>query len=573
MFMKNYKYIFYLLLCSIAGFFSCSKENLNVEFPKQPEEQFFNNEQKLDRGIRGVYAQMTDLYSFAGMSCVYPLYILPDDAFTQDAGGSNNNLDNFKGFNSSNGLNDFYWKLLMRLVNRSNTMLDITEKYQNLYTTGGLKNVHQGECYFLRGYAFFKLWDNWGKPPVITKRIVSVSDSAIYSKETSGLAALDSAISDMKKAEVLLSEKKQWDSNNLGRVTYNTVEGFLVKLYTIRANYSDNKTQDYQNAIAAFNKIDQSLVTIEGVKYGNNFDGHTENNKESLFEYQAGDAPSGDLIWLDNDFGGNIGRQGATFVFFNMGGGVFWTWNQPFVPTKKLISKFDAQDPRFVECMDTFDIYTKKYKRDLMWFGGSSYVNGYVFHKYMRPAVYKDRVELNDRKNQEDNILYPARDTYGKNGYGAAATTTNPRILRFADVKLLVAEAYLETGDAALALNQINDVRTRARKSSLDGVEASQPANLIAITRQDIMDERMRELCGEEDHRLVDLRRWQKAGWIDMNTWVPKQPENSVIDNSWGVASDAANFDNTFLTEKHLLFPIPLSETSSNTKVTQNPGY
>jgi len=59
-----------------------------------------------------------------------------------------------------------------------------------------------------------------------------------------------------------------------------------------------------------------------------------------------------------------------------------------------------------------------------------------------------------------------------------------------------------------------------------------------------------------------------------MNSWVPKQPDdNSVIENTWGIATDANNFDASFLTEKNLLFPIPLSETSSNTNITQNQGY
>ena len=196
----------------------------------------------------------------------------------------------------------------------------------------------------------------------------------------------------MKKAEVLLANTKTWNSDNLGRVTYNSVEGMLVKLYTIRADYGTTKTEDYQNAIAAFNKIDQTITSIEDVKYGDNFDGTTENNKESLFEYQAGDAPSGDLIWLDNDFGGNIGRQGACFVFFNMGGGVFWTWNQPVIPTAKLVNKFERNDPRFVECMDSVSIYPEKYDRDLMWFG-ASYKTGFVFHKYMRPGVFLDRAD------------------------------------------------------------------------------------------------------------------------------------------------------------------------------------
>jgi hypothetical protein len=87
------------------------------------------------------------------------------------------------------------------------------------------------------------------------------------------------------------------------------------------------------------------------------------------------------------------------------------------------------------------------------------------------------------------------------------------------------------------------------------------------------MDERMRELCGEEDHRLSDMRRWQKAGWIDINTWVVIQPEGLVIDECWDIITDPANFDPTFISEKGLLFPIPDGETSSNVNVDQNPGY
>jgi hypothetical protein len=563
--MKKQKHTIYVILMLLL-FMACSKDNLNVDFPKQPEDQFFTDEQKLDRGIRGVYAQLTDLYSFGGMTCVYPLYLLPSDEFTQEAGGSNNDIDNFKGFNSSHGLNSAYWNLLMRLINRANTMLDITEKNKGLYKTGGLKDAHQGECYFLRGYAFFKLFENYGKPPIITKRITSVDDPLIYSAESSGLAALDTAISDMKKAELLLANTKTWNTDNLGRVTYNSVEGMLVKLYTIRADYGTSKTEDYENAIAAFNKIDQTITSIEDVKYGTNFDGTTENNKESLFEYQAGDAPSGDLIWLDNDFGGNIGRQGACFVFFNMGGGVFWTWNQPLIPTAKLVNKFDRNDPRFVECMDSVSVYTEKYDRDLMWFAGS-YKTGFVFHKYMRPGIFLDRTD------HEKGLKYQPRDTYGKNGYGAAATTTNPRILRFADVKLLVAEAYLETGNSDDALQQVNDVRARARNSSPDGSVSSVPADLATIDRQAIMDERMRELCGEEDHRLSDMRRWQRAGWIDVSTWVPIQPENEIIEDCWGIITNEENFDPSFGTDKKLLFPIPEGETSTNTNVTQNEGY
>ncbi|RRB01096.1 RagB/SusD family nutrient uptake outer membrane protein [Larkinella rosea] len=39
------------------------------------------------------------------------------------------------------------------------------------------------------------------------------------------------------------------------------------------------------------------------------------------------------------------------------------------------------------------------------------------------------------------------------------------------------------------------------------------------MTTQRIMDERMRELVGEERIRWDDSRRWHKAGFTNLETW------------------------------------------------------
>jgi hypothetical protein len=100
-----------------------------------------------------------------------------------------------------------------------------------------------------------------------------------------------------------------------------------------------------------------------------------------------------------------------------------------------------------------------------------------------------------------------------------ARTSNNTRLLRLADVKLLVAEAYLQTNQMAKALEQVNQIRQRARRSTLNSVPAVTPANLSTMTMQSIIDERMRELLGEEGIRWDDLRSWYKAGFINLGTW------------------------------------------------------
>jgi len=144
-------------------------------------------------------------------------------------------------------------------------------------------------------------------------------------------------------------------------------------------------------------------------------------------------------------------------------------------------------------------------------------------------------------------------------------SSNNPRILRLADVKLAVAEAYLKTGDVANATIQVNDIRKRARLSTSTGVEASFPTDYVAVDMENIMDERLFELAGEENFRWSDLKRWHAAGDIDLGSWTPAD---------FGYPFDPSLF--TFDVNRHLLFPIPTSEINSNPLMMadgNNPGY
>ena len=138
-------------------------------------------------------------------------------------------------------------------------------------------------------------------------------------------------------------------------------------------------------------------------------------------------------------------------------------------------------------------------------------------------------------------------------------------MIRYADIKLLAAEAYLQTGDQAKALQQVNDIRKRARRSTKDGSVSAVPADLTSVTIQDIIDERFVELAAEEGIRWTDLRSWHAAGFIDLSTWTARD---------FGYNYDVQNFE--FEVPKHLLFPIPQREMDTNPLMAaagNNPGY
>ena len=526
----------------IGAFSSCDNFLDSVPMTNNDESTYFENENRVERGIGGIYSEVGVLYNanfgnqLLGQEPLFSLILLPGDDITVN-NGQNTGFESFRvQIDDGKVLN--YWSILFAIVSRANFMLEKLEEpeVQAVCTTPGYANWCKGESYFLRAFADMRLWEGFRKAPNQAKRIGSIEETAL--PPTHGFELLNQAISDLQQAESLLPDS--WEAKYKGRVFKNSARGMLVKCYMLRANYADqyeggNRAQDYQNAIAAFERI-TSDSSIEGVPFGSNFDYRTENNKESLFEYQAGHNPQKeDNPWLNQNFGGGSGSVGTYY-------GYFWE-NQyrvksVFGPTHKLINAFENDDPRKAETITT----------DIQWAATWGMFNGYQFIKYVN----------GDRRGDLDNKY-------------RATSPNNWRILRMADVKLMVAEAYLQTGNQEAALQQVNDVRRRARLSTPDGSEASAPADYTSIDMDKIMNERFIELAGEDGIRFVDLKRWHAAGFIDLAEWA-KDPETNFGVN---ISSQGeGTFD--FKVPRNLLWPIPYQEMTRNQQMFaegNNPGY
>ena len=76
---------------------------------------------------------------------------------------------------------------------------------------------------------------------------------------------------------------------------------------------------------------------------------------------------------------------------------------------------------------------------------------------------------------------------------------TNWRLIRYADVLLMAAEAYFRDGNPGLALDYVNEVRRR-----------SNVPDLATLTFEHIVRERQLELAFE-GFRYIDLVRWGLA--------------------------------------------------------------
>jgi hypothetical protein len=180
------------------------------------------------------------------------------------------------------------------------------------------------------------------------------------------------------------------------------------------------------------------------------------------------------------------------------------------------------------------------------------------------------------------NAYYKSQDkklTDGTN-WATGLTAINYKIMRFADVLLMAAEAEIDGGGTLeKAREYINLVRARANKPATfvqapgGGAAANYVIGLYAVpfldaatARNAVRFERKLELA-MEGHRFFDLVRWGIAD-VAINAFLAY--EKPKLSAGYGSA--------TFTKGKHEYFPIPqrqidLQASGGTQTLTQNPGY
>jgi hypothetical protein len=440
--------------------------------------------------------------------------MLPSDDLTTRATYAH---ENFSGLNGSNGQLNLYYNWAYQLIARANTVLQkIEENGDFAYSKQPeLKNYHKGEALFLRAYMYFNLWNVFGTAPLVIQRITNLSNA--YPPNSQGTELLDQAITDLEQAAQLLPPN--WPSDMKGRVTKNSAHGLKGKCLVFRGTVNKDNS-DFSLAINDFNAI--SGVSLMP-NYNQNFDVNFENNNESLFEYQANASP-GNVNPFVGGAGGNdafsvIGEIGAYYGMFTQR--PTWIGNSNFTATPSIRNAYENGDPRV------------------------QYI--------LKP----------DPAEPINVIKYCRNTAYATGGNGASneVSVNNPRILRYADVLLLKAEAIVRSGgNLAEPIGLINEIRERARNSGEEISEVPADRNVnetdAATVLEWIFEERRLELVFEEGHRWWDLRRRHIAGEIDLKTW------------------DFQSLDPNFNFEDyHVNFPLPETEVVENPNMNQNTGY
>ena len=164
-------------------------------------------------------------------------------------------------------------------------------------------------------------------------------------------------------------------------------------------------------------------------------------------------------------------------------------------------------------------------------------------------------------------VMYPHPTKWGgydpTDDFGWSLVKDWP-LMRLADAYLLRAEARINQGNTTGAAEDINVLRDRAFKE-YRAESGNAEAGKVTAAQMNIdflLDERIRELVGEENRRYTLCRTGKLAERVKM------------MMDKWAEGTESKMITG-FDASKHTLLPIPLSEIQLNkdAELKQNPGY
>lgn len=491
---------------------SCKKSFLEVDPQGQlTESQVLKDPNAANNLVGGVY---NTLY-FGGfdITTVGFLWVMANDVASDDADkgstpsdfGPAGEIDNFT-HTPNNFIFDNIWRGHYAAIARANRAIDLLNQSSFDAST---KNRLLGEVRFLRGLYYFNLVRFFGGVPKLI-RVPDPSEGNNDEFQTRASAAdiYTVAIGDLQFAVDNLPAKGD-EGAQTGRATKGAAQSYLAKAYLYQKSWQ--KAFELSQAVINSNKYslvpDYNLVFRErqvGGVGGNN-------NSESIFEVQTGI---------------NLGENAVSPLYSNgQGARSKGGWNDLGFglnnPTSDLANAYEVGDPRRNATIIFINPTTPGNSTGTVLWDG-----------FRIPS--QDSVE-NQRYNYKAYHSATAESPQLSNNKDTKPK--NIRLMRYAEVLLIYAEAAAMIGNTAEATAKLNMVRTRAKLAPSTGTQAN------------VWRERRTELGMEQD-RFLDLVRQGRAG---------------TVLRAHGKA---------FVDGKHEVFPIPQAQRDlSNGRLTQNPGY
>ncbi|WP_324672308.1 RagB/SusD family nutrient uptake outer membrane protein [Hymenobacter sp. GOD-10R] len=521
--MKRYKLSLAALLGGLLLTTACEKDPLDQPNPNQPTaESFWANSNDAVKGVNAAYSGLQQLGTYRRwLNFAYDLR--SDDGFSNSPWGELASFTKFVLTNYNFEVSDNLWRDHYRAIWRTNQVITNVPNISASNIDETLRKRVIAEARFLRALYYFNLVSLYGNVPIL----LTPSDPTILPPQGTEAQVWEQIIADAQAAKADLPATYT-SANDLGRATKGAASTLLGKVYM--------QTKQWTLASAQFKEvIDSKLYDLTPI-YTDNFRHTSENNIESIFEVQFSDAK---LNGNDQDDAtSSEGGQRSQFWGAPNAGGFVDGEVRPWVVSEFLKegTTTAARDPRLAATV----FYNRTQFATSLPVDADTLVYGVGFlTRYKSNAT--NRVRVYWRKYQTD---------YYRN-FENFDSPINHRVMRFADVLLLQAEALNQQGQTAAAADLINRVRTRATLAPL--LTSNFPTQASLLTQ--IMHERVTELTGE-GLRWFDLQRW---GLLD---------NQATVDQ---LKAHDADFGN-FVVGKSRLLPI-LQRDIDIARLQQNPGW
>lgn len=426
-----------------------------------------------------------------------------------------------------------FWKWAYGMIGASNLVLEHLEDPNVRWDAPTDKDGFEAECRFFRAYAYRYLVYLYGDVPWV-ERIMK--DFKVDFTRTPKKEVLNHMIDDLTFAEGHLPTDP--DKVKEGRLTSWAAKHMLAEVYLMAEKYEEA-------AAKAQEVINSPYFALATERFGTQKDQPGDCFADMFLEgNQNRSAGNKESIW-------NI-----QFEYNELGGGGGygdWTkrawvpkyWDVPgFILADSLGGRGLAQIvafPHVFEWYDEGDMRNSQYNVRHDWY----------YNNPDYPELYGKKVEASEEQWQKWReagklCAFPTKFNFSRNetdpGYGG--NNKDRMKFRLAETYLLRAEAMIRLGNKEEASKMINVVRARAN---------AKPVAASVVNMDYLLDERARELLGEELRRITLMR----TGKLIERT------------KKWNPISGKV------IKPHHVLYPIPQDVIDANTgaEFPQNEGY
>lgn len=409
-----------------------------------------------------------------------------------------------------------------------------------------------GEAYFMRGMTHFLVayrygTDKQGVPFVRYEDFEGEYDNSIPPQQPTVMDNYRLIIEDMDSAIEYLPKFEEYTEDERGRAHQAAAVAYKAKVYAYWATWDESQ---WNNVI--------TMVGLLETEYGRDL----AQTFDELFSSDFADYWNAEYIWSIPSTGG-VNGGGSDFpgvVLENKGWGVYNGWGQikPTLDIYEEMAKDGAGNDRLVRSILEYNQEFQFFGETMRFASSSDLEAGFQVNKYMDPFKYANAIA--------DGYVNP-------NGDWPTARVNFP-LIRFAEMLLFRAEAYIMTNQSELALSDLNRIRERSNLTLLDHTP----------TMTDLYHERRCELAFEFTDHLFDLKRWHRSSNSEIKALAEKELnsrprvrnyEDRTSPTSAFTIDYYADYPNKEPYQDYMMvFPYsPEQVTKSNGLLKQNEGY